>query len=150
MDSPYATPSADPSDDDLRAILTRTKVIALVGASDDPIRPSHGVLRYLLGRGYRVFAVNPKLAGRTIAGMPVHAHLSDLPEPVDMVDVFRASAALPGLVDEVLAMRPRPAVIWTQLGVRHGAAVAVARAAGLQMVVDRCPRIEIPRLFGNR
>ena len=98
--------------------------------------------------GYRVVGVNPKLAGTRVAGAPVHASLADLPEPVDMVDVFRAGSALPGVVDEVLAMPVRPAVLWTQLGVRHDAAVARAVAAGLEVVVDRCPQIEIPRLFG--
>lgn len=137
----------DGSDAQLRTILATTKTIAVVGASDDPDRPSHGVLRYLVSRRYRVFAVNPKLAGGLIAGVPVYGCLADLPEPVDLVDVFRAGTALPALVEDVLAMRPRPAVIWTQLGVHHDEAVATARAAGIAVVVDRCPKIEIPRLF---
>ncbi len=137
------------ADDRLRAILTETKTIAMVGASDNPDRPSHRVLVYLLGRGYRVFPVNPKLAGWSLAGVPAYARLADVPESIDMVDVFRPGTALPGLVEEILALRPRPAVFWTQLDVRHGAAEAVARAAGLEVVVDRCPKIEIPRLFGR-
>lgn len=137
------------SDDKLRAILTRTKTIAVVGASDDPERASNYVLRFLAERGYRVFGVNPKLAGTKIGDAPVVASLADLPEQVDMVDVFRAGTALPGIVDEVLAMQPRPAVLWTQLGVRHDEATARAEAAGMEVVVDRCPKIEIPRLLDS-
>lgn len=135
------------ADDRLRAILTRTRTIAVVGASDDPERASNDVLRFLAKRGYRVFGVNPKLAGTRIGDAPVVASLADLPERIDMVDVFRAGTALPGLVDEVLAMKPRPAVLWTQLGVRHDEATARAGAAGMEVVVDRCPKIEISRLF---
>lgn len=147
MDDPVPEAAHDNVDDQLRLVLTTTRTIAVVGASDDPARPSHGVLRYLVARGYRVFAVNPKLAGGLIAGAPVYGRLADVPERIDMVDVFRTGPALPALVEEILALRPRPAVIWTQLGVRHEGAVATARAAGFTVVVDRCPKIEIPRLF---
>lgn len=142
------TPKIEADDERLRVILTRTKTIAVVGASDDPARPSNGVLRFLVARGYDVVGVNPKLAGATVGGAAVYASLADVPGFIDMVDVFRAGNALPGVVAEVLALRRRPAVLWTQLGVRHDAAVATAAAAGLEVVVDRCPKIEIARLFG--
>lgn len=142
------TPKIEADDERLRAILTRTKTIAVVGASDDAARPSNGVLRFLVARGYDVVGVNPKLAGATVGGVAVYASLADVPGFVDMVDVFRAGSALPGVVAEVLALRRRPAVLWTQIGVRHDAAVATAAAAGLEVVVDRCPKIEIARLFG--
>jgi len=134
-------------DDYLREILATTKSIAMLGASDDPQRPSHHVLEYLIGRDYRLFAVNPKLAGQSLLGVPVYATLAEVPEPVDMVDVFRNNAAIPGIVDEVLALPKRPASIWMQLGVRVDGAAAKAEAAGLKVVMDRCPAIEIPRLF---
>ena len=134
--------------DYLRRILTDVKTIALLGASPNPDRPSHGVMRFLLSRGYRVFPVNPGQAGKDIHGQKVYARLADISEPVDMVDVFRAPAALPGVVDEALAMTPLPKVIWGQLSVRHDAAAAHAEAAGISVVMDRCPAIEYPRLIG--
>jgi len=135
------------SDDYLRGILTATKSIAMLGASNDPSRDSHHVLDYLIGRGYRLFPVNPKLAGQSLLGVPVYATLADIPEPIDMVDVFRNNAAIPGVVDEVLALERKPAFLWMQLGVRVDEAAARAEAAGIQVVMDRCPAIEIPRLF---
>jgi len=134
-------------DDYLRDILASTKSIAMLGASDDPARDSHHVLQYLIGRDYRLFAVNPKLAGQSLLGVPVYATLADVPEPVDMVDVFRNNAAIPGIVDEVVALAKRPAYLWMQLGVRVDEAAAKAEAAGIKVVMDRCPAIEIPRLF---
>jgi len=134
-------------DDYLREILAATKSIVMLGASDDPQRPSHHVLEYLIGRDYRLFAVNPKLAGQSLLGVPVYARLADVPEPVDMVDVFRNNEAIPSVVDDVLALPKRPASIWMQLGVRVDEAAAKAEAAGLKVVMDRCPAIEIPRLF---
>lgn len=133
-------------DDLLRSILTETKVIALVGASAKPERPSHGVMRYLQRRGYRVIPVNPGQAGKEILGQPVVARLADIVEPIDMVDVFRAADALPSVVEEALALNPLPKVIWGQLSVRHDAAAARAEAAGVKVVMDRCPAIEYPRL----
>ena len=137
------------SDSSLRDILARVGTIALLGASDDPSRPSYQVMRFLVERGYRVFAVNPKLTGPEVAGARVCASLADVPEPIDMVDVFRNNAAIPAIVDEVLALSPRPSVIWLQIGVRVDAAAEKAEAAGLDVVMDRCPKIEVPRLFGS-
>lgn len=133
----------------LKAILGSVKVIALTGASPNPARPSYGVMNFLLSRGYTVIPVNPGQAGKQILGQVVYAHLSDIPEPVDMVDVFRASEYLDSVVDEALAMTPRPGVIWAQLGVQDVAAAAKAEAAGLKVVMNRCPAIEYPRLFGG-
>lgn len=127
-------------------ILRETKVIALVGASPNPDRPSHRVMAFLLRKGYRVIPVNPGQAGKEILGCKVFASLSNIDEPVDMVDVFRAPAALPGIVDDVLAMTPRPKVLWGQLAIRDDAAAEKAEAGGLKVVMDRCPAIEIPRL----
>lgn len=132
----------------LREILTDVKVIALTGASPNPERPSYGVMRFLLERGYKVIPVNPGQAGKQILGQTVYARLADIPDAVDMVEVFRASDYLNGVVDEALAMSPRPQVIWAQLGVRDDAAAAKAEAAGLKMVMNRCPAIEHPRLIG--
>jgi predicted CoA-binding protein len=130
----------------LSAILTRTKTIAVVGASDDPARPSYEVFHYLKEHGYRISAVNPKLAGQTILDVPVYATLADVPGRIDMVDVFRNNAAIPGIIDEVLALSQAPSSIWMQIGVRVDDAARKAEAAGIEVVMDRCPKIEIPRL----
>jgi predicted CoA-binding protein len=127
-------------------ILRSTKLIALVGASPNPERPSHRVMAFLLRKGYRVIPVNPGQAGKEILGQPVVARLADIDEPIDMIDVFRAAHALPSLVEEVLALDPLPKVIWGQLSVRHDGAAAIAEAAGVKVVMDRCPAIEYPRL----
>ena len=132
----------------LKDILTQVKVIALTGASPNPQRPSHGVMRFLLGRGYKVIPVNPGQAGKEILGQTVYARLADIPEPVDMIDVFRASEYLDSVVDEALALSPKPSVIWAQLGVRDDAAAGKAEASGIKMVMNRCPAIEYPRLIG--
>ncbi|TWD57437.1 hypothetical protein FB480_101172 [Agrobacterium vitis] len=132
----------------LKDILTQVKVIALTGASPNPQRPSHGVMRFLLGRGYKVIPVNPGQAGKEILGQTVYARLADIPEPVDMIDVFRASEYLDSVVDEALALSPKPSVIWAQLGVRDDAAAGKAEASGIKMVMNRCPAIEHPRLIG--
>ena len=137
-------------DADLRDILTRVKTIAVVGASENPARPSYEVMRYLATKGYRVLAVNPKLAPDAIAGIPVYPSLAEVPERIDMVDVFRNNAAVEGVVDEVLALRQLPSVIWMQLGVRVDAAAERAEARGIQVVMNRCPKIDYPRLFPNR
>lgn len=129
----------------IAALLAGVKVIALVGASPNEARPSYGVMKFLLSRGYRVIPVNPGQAGKTLLGETCHATLADIPEPVDMVDIFRASEAVPGIVDEALALVPQPRVIWTQLGVRHDAAAAKAVAAGMAVVMDHCPKIELLR-----
>jgi predicted CoA-binding protein len=135
------------SDDRLRRILTDTKVIALVGWSANPARPSHGVAAYLARRGYRVIPVNPGLAGQvTDWGEVVKASLSDITDPVDMIDLFRNSDAVGPVVDEAVAALPGLKTVWMQLGVVNEAAAVVARAAGLEVVMNRCPAIEIPRL----
>lgn len=133
----------------IRAVLTRTRSIALVGASANPARPSYLVLKYMLSRGYRVIPVNPGLAGQTLLDIPVVARLADLPEPVDMVEIFRKSDAAGGVVDEALALPVPPKVIWMQLGVRDDAAAARAEAAGLTVIMDRCPKIEFGRMSGE-
>ncbi|MCJ8147941.1 CoA-binding protein [Shinella sedimenti] len=132
----------------LADILRATKVIALVGASPNPERPSQRVMAFLLRKGYRVIPVNPGQARKEILGQRVVGRLADIEEPIDMVDVFRAANALPAVVDEVLALSPLPKVIWGQLSVRHDEAAARAEAAGIKVVMDRCPAIEYPRLIG--
>ena len=134
-------------DADLRALLTSVKTIAVVGASPNPARPVHGVMAYLLRAGYRCIPVNPGQAGREILGQKVFATLADIPEPVDLVDIFRRQEALAGAVDEALALRPLPMAIWMQLGLRDDAAAAKAEAAGLTVVMDRCIKIEHARVM---
>jgi len=126
-------------------LLAGVRSIAVLGASPNPARASHGVTQYLVRRGYRVFPVNPGHGGGEIAGLPAFARLSDIPEPIDMVDVFRASEHVADALEETLALDPRPRVFWTQLGVVDKDAIAQAEAAGLQVVVDRCPKIELMR-----
>lgn len=141
-----AQPLAYP-DAAIRGILAAAKVIAVVGASPNEARPSFGVMRFLLSKGFRVIPVNPGQAGRAILGQPCFADLAGVGEPVDMIDVFRASDAVPGIVEEALALSPRPAAIWMQLGVRHDEAARRAEAEGVTVVMDRCPAIEYARLF---
>ena len=113
----------------------------MVGLSANPRRPSHDVAAFLLARGYSCVGVNPEFAGKTICGMRVVADLADLPHPVDMIDIFRASEHVGGIVDEALTLATRPRVIWMQLGVSDLAAKARAEAAGLAVVVNACPKI---------
>ena len=131
------------------SVLETARTIALVGASANPARPSFLVLKYLVAHGYRVYPVNPALAGGAIAGLPVAARLADLPEPIDMVDIFRRSEAAGGVVDEALALDPKPRIIWMQLGVRDDEAAARAEGAGLTVIMNRCPKIEYGRLSGE-
>ena len=136
-------------DDLLRRILDETRVIALDGWSPKAERPSHGVARYLARRGYRVIPVNPGHPGLvTEWGEAVRATLADIGEPVDMVDIFRNSGAVEGVVDEALTSLAGVKTIWMQLGVVNEAAARKAEAAGLTVIMNRCPAIEIPRLFG--
>ena len=132
------------SDEAIAQLLLQAKRIALVGASAKPERPSHRVMQFLLDEGYEVIPINPGLAGQKLLGQTVYASLADLPTSVDMADIFRDAASLPEVTQEVVdAGIP---AIWTQLGVVHSEAERTAVDAGLQLVVDRCPAIEIPRL----
>ena len=133
-------------DSAIRGILNTVKSIAMVGISPKDNRPSYFAFKYLLERGYHMIPVNPGQAGKDILAQKVYARLSDIPEPVDMVDIFRASRYAMGVVDEALALTPLPRVIWMQLGVRDDAAAAKAEAAGLKVVMNRCPKIEYGRL----
>jgi len=128
----------------IRRILAETRTIALVGASAKPERPSHEVMRFLQRQGYRVIPVNPGLAGQTLNGELVHARIADIPERIDMVDIFRNSAHAGAASDDGVKAGAR--FIWMQLGVSDPAAAARAEKAGLIVVMNRCPAIEIPRL----
>src|SRR6266581_5226097 len=130
----------------IRGILNTVKTIAMVGISPKDNRPSYFAFKYLQERGYRMIPVNPGQAGKDILGQKVYAKLSEIPEPVDMVDIFRAAQFASAVVDEALAMTPRPQVIWMQLGVRNDEAAARAEAAGIKVVMNRCPKIEYGRL----
>ena len=133
------------SDSEIRDILTSVKTIALVGWSPKPDRPSHGVAAFLKRRGYRVIPVNPGQAGQQALGETVVANLAEA-GPVDMVDIFRNSEAAAAVVDEALSLPVLPKVIWMQLGVSNDAAAAKAEAAGVKVVMNRCPKIEYARL----
>ena len=130
----------------IRGILNTVKTIAVVGVSANTSRPSYFVFKYLLERGYRMIPVNPGLPGRELLGRTVYATLLDVPEPVDMVDVFRASQHVLPIVEQALQMQPRPRVIWMQLGVRNDEAAERAETNGLKVVMNRCPKIEYGRL----
>ena len=130
----------------IRGILNTVKSIAMVGASEKENRPSYFAFKYLLERGYRMIPVNPTHAGEELLGRRIYARLADIPEPIDMVDIFRASSYALAIVEEALALRPRPQVIWMQLGVRNDEAAALAEANGLKVVMNRCPKIEYGRL----
>jgi predicted CoA-binding protein len=131
-------------DEEIYALLARTRTIAMIGASDRPDRPSHGVMAYLQSRGYRVLPVNPQITGEHIHGEFVWRALSQIGEPIDMVDIFRRPLAAGEAVDEAIAAGAKS--VWLQLGVINEEAAARAEAAGLQVVMNRCPKIEIPRL----
>ncbi|MEL6958953.1 MAG: CoA-binding protein [Pseudomonadota bacterium] len=133
----------------LKTILERTQTIAVVGVSAKEIRPSFYVARYLQLKGYKMVPVNPGLAGQTLLGEPVYGTLSDVPVDVDMVDIFRRSEAVPPIVDEALERWPDLQTIWMQIGVEHAEAAAKAEARGVDVVQNRCPKIEYQRLFGE-
>jgi uncharacterized protein len=135
--------------DYIRGILQSVKTIALVGASANEVRPSYFVMKYLLDKGYDVIPVNPGLAGQTLLGQTVYAALKDIPRPVDMIDIFRNSEAAGPLTDEALSLSPRPRVIWMQLSVRNDDAASRAEAAGVQVVMNRCPKMEYGKLSGE-
>ncbi|MBS0238882.1 MAG: CoA-binding protein [Proteobacteria bacterium] len=137
------------SDDDVRMILERARTFAVVGASVKPERPSNGVMRFLIDQGYVVRPVNPGIAGKTIHGQLVYEKLAAVPAPIDVIDLFRASAAVPEIVRDAIAVKKSTgaSVIWMQLGVINEEAAASARAAGFTVVMDRCPKIEFARLM---
>jgi predicted CoA-binding protein len=130
----------------IRGILNTVKTIAVVGASEKENRPSYFAFKYLLERGYHMIPVNPGHAGETMLGQKIYARLADVPEPIDIVDIFRGSQYTPTIVQEALALKTRPQVIWMQLGVRNDEAAALAEANGLKVVMNRCPKIEYGRL----
>jgi predicted CoA-binding protein len=142
MTSPY-------SDTFLRDILRRTQVIALVGVSANPVRASNFVARYLGLRGYRVLPINPAYAGQTLFGETVKANLSELEAPVDMVDIFRRSEAVPEIAEDAMRLFPALRTIWMQFGVQHPQTAVIAEARGFDVVQNRCPKIEYQRLFGE-
>ncbi|MGL4485520.1 MAG: CoA-binding protein [Yersinia sp. (in: enterobacteria)] len=131
-------------DKDIADILQRVKTIALVGASDNPLRPVYGVMVYLLQQGYQVIPVSPKLAGKLLLGQQVYAELADIPDQIDMVEVFRNADAAYGIAQNAIAIGAN--VLWLQVGVINALAATLAADAGLKVVMDRCPKIEIPRL----
>ncbi|WGW02216.1 CoA-binding protein [Tropicibacter oceani] len=137
------------SDAFLKDILTRTKVVAVVGVSMNPVRPSYYVARYLSLKGYRVIPVNPGHAGKMLFGQQVRASLADCPEDVDMVDIFRRSEHVPEVVQEALEALPSLRTVWMQIGVENAEAAAMAQARGVDVIQDRCPKIEYQRLFGE-
>jgi predicted CoA-binding protein len=134
------------SDTYIRGILNTVKTIAMVGVSANTSRPSYFAFKYLMERGYRIIPVNPGLAGQELLGQKVYAKLADIPLPVDMVDIFRTSRYAPDIVREALALKPRPQVIWMQLGIRNDEAAELAEGNGLKVVMNRCPKIEYGRL----
>jgi uncharacterized protein len=135
------------SDDYLRGILKSVRTIAMVGASEHWNRPSYFAMKYLQDKGYRVIPVNPQAKGEEILGEKVRADLAEIPEKIDMVDIFRRADAVPPIVDQAISRGAT--VVWMQLGVRHDAAAAKAERAGLKVVMNRCPKIEYSRLNGE-
>jgi predicted CoA-binding protein len=132
------------ADQDIADLLASVRTIAMVGASDRPDRPSYGVMRFLQNQGYRVLPVNPQITGEHVHGEYVWRELAQIEEPIDMVDIFRRSLAAGEAVDEAIAAGAK--AVWLQIGVINEEAAARAEAAGLKVVMDRCPKIEIPRL----
>src|SRR3974390_228592 len=130
----------------IRGILNTVKTIAMVGASEKENRPSYFAFKYLLEHGYRMIPINPGHAGEIMLGQKIYARLSDIPEPIDMVAIFRASQYALPIVQEALSLKPRPQVIWMQLGIRNDEAAALAEANGMKVVMNRCPKIEYGRL----
>ena len=134
------------SDSYIRGILNTVKTIAMVGASVNEIRPSYFAFKYLLERGYHMIPVNPGHDGKELLGQRIYGRLTDIPEPLDMIDIFRPAPYALAVVQEALALKPRPQVIWMQLGIRNDEAAALAEAGGMKVVMNRCPKIEFGRL----
>ena len=130
-------------------ILVGMRTVAIVGASANEARPSHGIMKFLIEAGFDVFAVNPRLAGKRLLGRPAYARLADIPVPIDMVDIFRRQDAVPAIVAETLALASLPKAVWMQLGIRHDAAAAEAEAVGIEVVMNRCVKREHDRLCGE-
>ena len=137
------------SDDLLKDVLKRTKSIAVVGVSMNPVRPSYFVARYMALKAYRVIPVNPGHAGKMLFGEKIRGSLSDIETPVDMVDIFRRSEAVPPIVDEALAQFPDLQTVWMQIGVENAEAAATAEARGVTVIQNLCPKMEYQRLFGE-
>ena len=139
------------NDDQMRRVLREVRTIAMVGASPNWVRPSNFAMKYLQGKGYRVIPLNPGQAGKEILGEICYASVAEIPDTVDMVDIFRNSEAAGAIVDDVLpiASEKQIKVVWMQLGIRNYNAAARAEAAGLTVIMDRCPKIEYGRLFGE-
>jgi predicted CoA-binding protein len=135
------------SEDYIRGILTSVRTVAIVGGSNNPVRPSYFVVKYLTQKGYTVYPVNPQLAGHTLLGNACFATLQEVPRPIDMVEIFRNSEAAMAITRE--AIRLAPQVIWMQLTVRNDEAAALAEAAGIKVVMNRCPKIEYGKLSGE-
>lgn len=135
----------------IQRVLKDTRTIAMAGASPNWVRPSNFAMKYLLGKGYKVHPINPGHAGKEIWDQTVYASLSDVPGPIDMLDIFRNSAAAGALVDEAIELKDEKQIkiVWLQLGVINHEAAARAEAAGLNVIMDRCPKIEYGRLFGE-
>src|SRR5256885_4655557 len=130
----------------IRGILNTVKTIAMVGASAKDNRPSYFAFKYLMGRGYNMIPINPGLGGKDLLGRKIYGHLSEVLEPIDMIDIFRASKYALPIVQEALTLAPQPRVIWMQLGVRNDEAAALAEANGMKVIMNRCPKIEYGRL----
>lgn len=137
------------SDAFLKDVLERTRRVAIVGVSMNPVRASYFVARYLGLRGFTVFPVNPRHAGEKLFGQEIRNSLAEVPKDVDMVDIFRRSDAVPDIVEDALSELPNLKTIWMQIGVEHAQAAAVAQARGIDVIQDRCPKIEYQRLFGE-
>ena len=135
----------------MRRVLREVRTIAMVGASPNWVRPSNFAMKYLQGKGYKVIPLNPGQAGKEILGEPCYASVAEIPGTVDMIDIFRNSEAAGAVVDDILpiASEKKIRVIWMQLGIRNDNAAARAKAAGLTVIMDRCPKIEYGRLFGE-
>ena len=130
-------------------ILREVKTVALVGASNNEVRPSFLVMKYLLEKGYQVIPINPGLAGKKLLGQEVYASLAEVPVAIDMIDIFRNSEAAAVITNEALALEAKPKVIWMQLGVRNDAAASIAEAQGLKVVMNRCPKMEFGKISGE-